>query len=130
MIELPPTNPFWHTCVDEKLPEEKPSEFLLRFDLSHDVFNPFWHVQIASYLNCISIMMMEGIDIPTEFKDPSTGQQLGNIVIIGEESTHDIPSVSLEDFANILKDVVATPTPEGDAVILSLPKKYQLKGGE
>ncbi|MEO1856403.1 MAG: hypothetical protein ABGY95_03425 [Rubritalea sp.] len=51
MIELPLTNSFWHTRADEKLSEPKPSEFLLRFDLSQDIFNPLWLVQGASYLN-------------------------------------------------------------------------------
>ncbi len=128
MIELPPTNPFWHTRVDEKLPGKKPSEFLLRFDLSHDIFNPYWHVQVASYLNCISILMMEGIDIPSEFKDPSTGQPLGDISILGEECSDDIPSVSLEGFADFMKHVGATAAPEGGAMIVSLPKEQQRKG--
>ena len=110
------------------MPLDKPTEFLIRFDISQDIFNPYWHIEVAAFLHCVSVVMMQGLDIPSEFKDPKTGVQLGEVVILGEQSTEEIPSVSLADFTDIFKDVEVTPCEGG--ISLSLPKEHRPKGGK
>ena len=40
------------------------------------------------------------------------------------------PKVSIEDFTSLFEHIEATPTPEGDALVLSLPKEHRLKASK
>lgn len=42
----------------------------------------------------------------------------------------DSPKVTIEEFTRLFEYVEATPTPNGDALVLSLPREIQKEGGE
>ena len=40
------------------------------------------------------------------------------------------PKVSIEEFTSLFEHIEATPTPKGDALVLSLPQDFQMEVGE